>query len=83
MSVVWAPRTPLSIWSAPGIFSRQDPGMCCESAAPAMISSGNAARRGPFEQAMGAVSYYVDSNPAMSQMGRRTFERIMADMSPG
>jgi aminoglycoside phosphotransferase (APT) family kinase protein len=33
-----------------------------------------------FEQAMGAVWYYVDSNPAMSRMGRRTLERIMADM---
>ncbi len=32
-----------------------------------------------FEQAMGAVWYYVDSNPAMSQMGRRTLERIMAE----
>ena len=31
-----------------------------------------------FEQAMGAVWYYVDSNPAMSSMGRRTLERIMA-----
>jgi aminoglycoside phosphotransferase (APT) family kinase protein len=32
-----------------------------------------------FEQAMGAVWYYVESNPAMSRMGRRTLERIMAD----
>jgi aminoglycoside phosphotransferase (APT) family kinase protein len=32
-----------------------------------------------FEQAMGAVWYYVKSNPAMSRMGRRTLERIMAD----
>jgi aminoglycoside phosphotransferase (APT) family kinase protein len=31
-----------------------------------------------FEQAMGAVWYYVDSNPAMSRMGRRTLERIVA-----
>jgi aminoglycoside phosphotransferase (APT) family kinase protein len=31
-----------------------------------------------FEQAMGAVWYYVDSNPAMSRMGRRTLDRIMA-----
>jgi hypothetical protein len=28
---------------------------------------------------MGAVWYYVESNPAMSRMGRRTLERIMAD----
>ncbi|WP_184987620.1 aminoglycoside phosphotransferase family protein [Sphaerisporangium rubeum] len=34
-----------------------------------------------FEQAMGAVWYYVDSNPAMSGMGRRTLERIVADES--
>ncbi|RCW44666.1 phosphotransferase family enzyme [Halopolyspora algeriensis] len=34
-----------------------------------------------FEQAMGAVWYYVDSNPAMSRMGRRTLERITADTS--
>lgn len=32
-----------------------------------------------FEQAMGAVWYYWDTNPAMSQMGRRTLERIIAD----
>ena len=31
-----------------------------------------------FEQAMGAVWYYTESNPAMSQMGRRTLERIQA-----
>lgn len=30
-----------------------------------------------FEQAMGAVWYYVESNPAMSLMGRRTLHRIM------
>lgn len=31
-----------------------------------------------FQQAMGAVWYYVDSNPAFSHMGRRTLERITA-----
>ena len=30
-----------------------------------------------FEQAMGLVWYYADSNPAMSLMGRRTLQRIM------
>jgi aminoglycoside phosphotransferase (APT) family kinase protein len=35
-----------------------------------------------FQQAMGVVWYYVDSNPPMSRMGQRTLERIMADMSP-
>jgi aminoglycoside phosphotransferase (APT) family kinase protein len=34
-----------------------------------------------FEQAMGAVWYYSESNPAMSRMGRRTLERIQADTS--
>lgn len=34
-----------------------------------------------FQQAMGAVWYYVESNPAMSLMGRRTLERITADDS--
>jgi aminoglycoside phosphotransferase (APT) family kinase protein len=34
-----------------------------------------------FEQAMGAVWYYVESNPAMSLMGQRTLQRIMADTS--
>ena len=34
-----------------------------------------------FEQAMGAAWYYVNSNPAMSVMGRRTLQRIMADPS--
>ena len=32
-----------------------------------------------FEQAMGAVWYYVQSNPAMSHMGRRTLARILAE----
>jgi aminoglycoside phosphotransferase (APT) family kinase protein len=32
-----------------------------------------------FEQAMGLVWYYRDSNPAMSAMGRLTLERILAD----
>jgi aminoglycoside phosphotransferase (APT) family kinase protein len=32
-----------------------------------------------FQQAMGAVWYYVDTNPAFSQVGRRTLSRITAD----
>jgi len=32
-----------------------------------------------FQQAMGAVWYYVESNPTMSLMGQRTLERIRAD----
>lgn len=32
-----------------------------------------------FQQAMGLVWYYVESNPAMSRLGRRTLERLMAD----
>lgn len=35
-----------------------------------------------FEQALGLVWYYADSNPVMSRMGRRTLERILADSSP-
>jgi aminoglycoside phosphotransferase (APT) family kinase protein len=35
-----------------------------------------------FQQAMGLVWYYVDSNPVMSLMGRRTLQRIMADPPP-
>ncbi|HEY6813025.1 MAG TPA: aminoglycoside phosphotransferase family protein [Propionibacteriaceae bacterium] len=34
-----------------------------------------------FEQSMGAIWYYVDTNPGMNHMGRRTLDRIMADMS--
>ncbi|MBO1330728.1 aminoglycoside phosphotransferase family protein [Streptomyces sp. VRA16 Mangrove soil] len=30
-----------------------------------------------FEQAMGLVWYYVESNPTMSSLGRRTLERIL------
>ena len=41
--------------------------------------SGGACRSG--EQAVGAVRYYVDSNPAMSRMGRRTLARIVADQA--
>ena len=36
-----------------------------------------------FEQAMGVVWYYAASNPAMSRMGRRTLDRILADGSSG
>ncbi len=32
-----------------------------------------------FEQAMGLVWYYADTNPTMSQVGRRTLERLMSD----
>jgi aminoglycoside phosphotransferase (APT) family kinase protein len=32
-----------------------------------------------FEQSMGLVWYYVESNPAMSLTGRRTLQRIVAD----
>lgn len=34
-----------------------------------------------FQQAMGLVWYYLDSNPATSEMGRRTLHRIPADAS--
>jgi aminoglycoside phosphotransferase (APT) family kinase protein len=36
-----------------------------------------------FEQAMGIVWYYVDSNPTMSRIGRRTLARIMDDHPMG
>jgi hypothetical protein len=32
-----------------------------------------------FEQAMGLVWYYAASNPAMSDLGRRTLDRIMGE----
>jgi aminoglycoside phosphotransferase (APT) family kinase protein len=32
-----------------------------------------------FEQAMGVVWYYATSNPTMSDMGRRTLDRILGD----
>ena len=35
-----------------------------------------------FEQAMGLVWYFADSNPAMSRMGRRTLERLQAGTAP-
>lgn len=31
-----------------------------------------------FEQAMGVVWYYAETNPAMSRMGRRTLDRLVA-----
>ncbi|MFB6783333.1 aminoglycoside phosphotransferase family protein [Streptomyces sp. NPDC056352] len=34
-----------------------------------------------FVQAMGLVWYYIESNPTMSQLGRRSVERILADKS--
>ncbi|WP_327635973.1 aminoglycoside phosphotransferase family protein [Kribbella sp. NBC_00482] len=33
-----------------------------------------------FQQAMGVVWYYVETNPTMSRMGRRTFDRILQSM---
>ena len=33
-----------------------------------------------FEQATGLVWYYVESNPAMSRLGRRTLDRILESM---
>jgi aminoglycoside phosphotransferase (APT) family kinase protein len=35
-----------------------------------------------FEQAMGLVWYYRESNPPMSRLGRRSLRRIQADISP-
>jgi aminoglycoside phosphotransferase (APT) family kinase protein len=35
-----------------------------------------------FEQAMGLVWYYAESNPVMSRMGRRTLERLTASPPP-
>ncbi|MFI6391026.1 phosphotransferase [Nonomuraea sp. NPDC050547] len=32
-----------------------------------------------FIQAIGLVWYYLDSNPGMSEMGRRTLDRVLAD----
>ena len=34
-----------------------------------------------FEQAMGLVWYYADTNPAMSRVGRRTLDRILASLA--
>jgi aminoglycoside phosphotransferase (APT) family kinase protein len=36
-----------------------------------------------FVQAMGLVWYYVESNPTMARIGRRTLDRILADAPPG
>jgi aminoglycoside phosphotransferase (APT) family kinase protein len=33
-----------------------------------------------FQQAMGVVWYYLETNPTMSKMGRRTLERILESM---
>lgn len=35
-----------------------------------------------FAQAMGLVWYYAESNPAMSALGRRTLDRLLADEPP-
>lgn len=36
-----------------------------------------------FEQSLGAVWYYLSSNPTMSDMGRRTLRRLVADVGDG
>jgi aminoglycoside phosphotransferase (APT) family kinase protein len=35
-----------------------------------------------FQQSMGLVWYYADSNPVMAGIGRRTLDRLMADEGP-
>ena len=35
-----------------------------------------------FQQSMGLVWYYADSNPVMAGIGRRTLDRLMADERP-
>jgi aminoglycoside phosphotransferase (APT) family kinase protein len=35
-----------------------------------------------FQQSMGLVWYYADSNPAMAGVGRRTLDRLIADERP-
>ncbi|MEU6342081.1 aminoglycoside phosphotransferase family protein [Streptomyces sp. NPDC046977] len=35
-----------------------------------------------FQQAVGVVWYYVESNPTMSRMGRRTLDRVLGSMGP-
>ncbi|MER6349046.1 aminoglycoside phosphotransferase family protein [Streptomyces sp. NPDC001595] len=35
-----------------------------------------------FEQAMGLVWYYAESNPTMSRLGRRTLDRVLESMEP-
>jgi aminoglycoside phosphotransferase (APT) family kinase protein len=35
-----------------------------------------------FQQSMGLVWYYADSNPVMAGIGRRTLDRLMADQGP-
>ena len=35
-----------------------------------------------FQQSMGLVWYYADSNPAMADVGRRTLDRLIADERP-
>jgi aminoglycoside phosphotransferase (APT) family kinase protein len=36
-----------------------------------------------FQQSMGLVWYYAESNPVMSQVGRRTLDRILTDSRAG
>lgn len=36
-----------------------------------------------FEQALGLVWYYADTNPVMSRMGRRTLERLVPGVTAG
>jgi aminoglycoside phosphotransferase (APT) family kinase protein len=35
-----------------------------------------------FEQAVGLIWYYLRSSPSMSELGRRTLNRIMTEQSP-
>ena len=50
----------------------------CRLALGAGRSSGVRGMAWAFQQAMGLVWYYVESNPTMSRIGRRTLERIIA-----
>lgn len=54
---------------------------CSVRAWAATTSNGNGARHWALQQAIGAIWYYIDSNPPMHRMGRRALEQIIADES--
>ena len=79
MSVDSDRPTPRSISSPPGISSRPNLGEYFREALASDDLQWERGKAWAFEQAMGAVWYYVDSNPAMSRMGQRTLHRIIID----
>ncbi len=80
--VASARPTQRSIWSAPGTCLQPGPRDVLRRALACDDLEWERGKAWAFQQAMGLVWYYVNSNPTMSTMGRQTLNRILHSMEP-